>query len=1011
MKHRLYKWILLSLIIFTTINLGAQTKATCKRDFVIKTKVTESTCMANGVIEVTLEGDLTDLETDLTEYSLRPVDGTEGTSLQFSRNKVLRSITAGTYIVSVRTFCIEDNSIGVVTESTNVVVGGNYKPLMAEFDLARMRKSYPNCPTGLIAFNVKSGTGYGDLTFSMSKAPTGVAIGQLTPIKDAITGGYIQYTLPDNYPSGDYQIDVYDSCSKATMSFTLGETSGLPTPANGGSSFYPNSDGTSCSEVRWSPSSPSNNENDHFFKHFRAGFYEIALTPALSVPTESDWFVWTGATKSIYLPDSYKNYFAARSLQVHIRLKGCNEVNTTFATNIKTPYLSNGSPVYYCDHYTRSISSWADYDSFWCYPIEVSIIDYVTKEKLATERYEKPASRGLLTGFKYEYGKSYSFVLTDASDHVYTLNNGTTLNFGPTSSINVSSYGCDTFRGNIYSISNYSCYPIEIKVYKQNTAGTYELYEEISLTTSNSSPVKDYPYGNYRLDATYNHIKSDGTNYTYSRLQSITSPRPTSLTLTNQITTSSNSYENYGYLQITANATLSIGTRITVEDAPDAYRHKGRTFTTTSSISTFYLGNSDVSSTSGVIHMPTGNYTIRLQDDCGTNLTATAWFETGYNAQDVKYTIEDTGCEGALLKLDTESGGYVKRNGVASGSYTNFRVEKGPTGGYETTVKSYNQGLKIVADGEYIIATVVSSSYPTYIIRRDTIQFEKSKPVLDASVTSAYVCTDPDSQLGYMIFTGKGGKAPYRYELLDENKVATGLEETGNDGERVVFHYGLPGETYIVRITDECGNSTTQQMTLADLKTQSIIYSIPAEGSYCTGEELKLNCITLGQTSYLWEKKISEGVYKFVSNDQNPRIFPVTEADGGVYRVTVTPEYCGEAITGEVTVVVFPPLTAGTVSADQEICVATRANTMSCPITGGKGNYSYQWQMSTDQTNWTNVVNGTTSTLAPLHARSGIYYYRLQVTDDCITVSSDVITLNVKACYIMINPNTRSIAR
>ena len=464
-------------------------------------------------------------------------------------------------------------------------------------------------------------------------------------------------------------------------------------------------------------------------------------------------------------------------------------------------------------------------------------------------------------------------------------------------------------------------------------------------------------------------------------------------------------------MQISANATFPVGTRITVEDAPDGYRHKGRTFTMTSSISYFYLGSSDTGSTSGVIHMPTGNYTIRVQDDCGTNLTATGWFETGYNAQNVKYTIEDAGCEGAFLKLDTQNGDYVKLNGVANRSYTNFKVISGPNGGYETTLKSHNQSLKIVADGEYIIGTVVSSSYQNYYIRRDTIQFEKSKPVLDASVTSAYVCTDPEAKLGYMIFTGKGGKAPYSYELLDENEVSTGLRETGNEGERVVFNYGLAGETYIVRITDDCGNSTTQQMTLADLKTQSIIYSIPAEGSYCTGEELKLNCITLGQTRYLWEKKISEGVYEFVSNDQNPRIFPVTEADGGVYRVTVTPEYCGEAITGEVTVVVFPPLSAGTVSTDQEICVATRASAMSCAISGGKGNYNYQWQMSTDQVTWTNVVNGTTSTLAPLHARSGTYYYRLQVTDDCVTVSSDVITLNVKACYIMINPNTRSIAR
>lgn len=109
--------------------------------------------------------------------------------------------------------------------------------------------------------------------------------------------------------------------------------------------------------------------------------------------------------------------------------------------------------------------------------------------------------------------------------------------------------------------------------------------------------------------------------------------------------------------------------------------------------------------------------------------------------------------------------------------------------------------------------------YPNYYIKRDTINIEKSKPILKSSITSPYVCADSDNDKGYIIFTGEG---------------------------------------------------------------------------------IKLNCITLGQTSYLWEKKNASGGYDFVSNEQNPRISPITEANSGTYRVTVTPEYCGTPITGEV---------------------------------------------------------------------------------------------------------------
>lgn len=997
-------------MLISAIHLLAQETVPCKRDFVIKTNVTPSTCMANGVVEVSLEGDLSELELELTEYSIRPIEGTEGTSLQFSRNNTLRSIAAGIYVVSVRTFCIGQTTIGVVTESANVVVGGNYKPLMAEFDLIRMRKSYADCATGLIAFNVKSGTGYGDLSFFISKAPTGVPIGEVTPTKGSTISGYVQYVLPDLYPSGDYQIDVYDSCSKATMIFNLGETSVLPTPSSSGSAFYPT--GTSCNEVNWRPSSPSNNETDHYYKHYLAGLYEIALLPKDQIPVESDWVVWGSSSSfNVTLPDSYKNYFSAGSLVVHIRLKACNQINKTISTRLNTPYLSGTSSVSrYCDYYTRGIRSWNDYDSFWCYPITVKIIDTDTKEILFSETHTTAAARDLLAGYQYTYGKSYTIELTDASDHKYPISNGIT-NFTPSVSLSTSSsgYKCTTFTGSVLVTSSYYCYPIDVKVYKENDAGDFDLFDEFSLTSS--SKAIEYPYGKYRVDATYEYVvPSTGEKCKSSVPTTVLSARPTSITLSTSVSASA-SYEkeNYAYLQVRGNtSTFPAGTRFTVTDAPDGYQHKGRTFTISSSTSSFYIGNSNTSSSSSPIYMPIGNYTVTVEDDCGTSVASNpTWFEAGYDAKDVKYLLEEAGCDGARIKLNTQEGGYAKYNGIASGSYTNFRIISGPSGGYETTLKSYSQDLKIVADGEYVIGTVVnsSSSYANYYIRRDTIYYQKSKPILNPSVTSSYVCTDPEALYGYMIFTGQGGKSPYRYELLDENENATGLTATGAEGEKVVFNYGLAGETYIVRITDDCGNSTTQQMTLADLKTQSIVYSIPPDANYCTGSELKLNCVTLGQTQYLWEKKVSEGVYEFISNEQNPRIFPLTKAHSGTYRVTVTPEYCGEAITGEVTIKVYPSLEAGAVSSNQDICVSTRGATMSCVLSGGKGAYSYQWQNSIDQTTWTDVAQGTTSTYAPLHKSSGTYYYRLVVTDDCDVVTSDTITVNVKPCYIMVNPN------
>lgn len=1018
MKQTLYKWGVIGFITMLSINMEAQTQVECKRDFVIKTKTTESTCNANGIIEVTLEGDLSEIVVSKTEYALRPKDGESGSSLPFTKNNILRGIEAGKYIVSVRTFCMQDAEVGVVTESSEVIVGGNYKSLVGEFDLTRMRKSYDNCATGVIAFNVKSGTGYGDLTFHITRAPSGVIIGEIFPVKGSTIGGNIQYELSELYPSGDYQIDIRDNCSTATIQFTLPETTGLPSPSVGGSAFYPINIGTSCSDLRWSPSYPSNNENDHYYKHYTAGMYEIALLPKDQEPQEADWNLWKNSI-NITLPDSYKNYTqTAGSLVAHVRLKSCNEQNKKINTKLNSPYLSNGGAIYFCDYYTRYIGAWADYDSFWCYPIEVELIDNASGTTIASETYPTATtSYPFFKDYQYQYGTSYSIRLTDASSYIYNLNRGS-ISFNAYPSVSGIVYDCNSFKANIYIYPNSSlqCYPVDIKVYKENELGAFIEFDAFSLTNTYIQNV-EYPYGKYRIEATFNYIDPiTGLKYTRSIEQNVLSPRPSALNIYSAIYGSvSYSNEHYGYLRIAAaNAQFSTNTRITIVDAPEGYLHKGKTFTSTTSSTNFYLGASPSLSTSTPTptYMPRGTYTVKAEDDCGTNIQTTVVdLITGYEAQDVKYMVEEDGCSGAYIKLNTVDGDYVKYLNNPTPTATNFKVISGPSGGYETSIKNHSQKIKIVSSGEYVVGTVINTSYSTSYIRRDTIKYEKSKPLLDPSVTSAYMCTDPTADKGYIIFTAYGGNAPYSYELLDADKNPTGVVPEDIGGGRIVFNHGVADETYIVKITDVCGNSSDQEVTLADLKTQSITYTIPPTGEYCTGDEIRLNCITLGQTSYLWEKKISEGVYEFVSNDQNPRIPSATVAHTGVYRVTVTPEYCGEPIVGELSVKVYPHLAAGAVSADQEICVATRASAMTCVVSGGKGNYSYQWQVSTDTNAWTNVANATASTLSPLHTKSGVYYYRLQITDDCHTVTSDAVTIDVKACYIMVNPNIRTVSK
>lgn len=99
---------------------------------------------------------------------------------------------------------------------------------------------------------------------------------------------------------------------------------------------------------------------------------------------------------------------------------------------------------------------------------------------------------------------------------------------------------------------------------------------------------------------------------------------------------------------------------------------------------------------------------------------------------------------------------------------------------------------------------------------------------------------------------------------------------------------------------------------------------------------------------------------------------------------------CSKTITATVTV--YAPLVAPVIGDNQTACVFSTpaALTMTTPLTGGSGSFTYQWQRSTNgTTGWTNVGTGMTYTPG---AVNNTYYYRLIVTDTAGCLPSPVTT-------------------
>lgn len=158
---------------------------------------------------------------------------------------------------------------------------------------------------------------------------------------------------------------------------------------------------------------------------------------------------------------------------------------------------------------------------------------------------------------------------------------------------------------------------------------------------------------------------------------------------------------------------------------------------------------------------------------------------------------------------------------------------------------------------------------------------------------------------------------------------------------------------------------------------------------------------------YTWTAaQLSGGAVTGFSNQTTPSGAPISQVlsntsnSTGTIRYTVTPTLNGCSGTAfSFDVAVNPVLTAGTVGTDQAFCVSGNpvAFTELTAAAGGSGTYTYQWQSSTDNINFTNIGGATAATYdAPVINQTT--YYRRTVTatgSACASVNSNVIKVTI----------------
>ncbi len=156
----------------------------------------------------------------------------------------------------------------------------------------------------------------------------------------------------------------------------------------------------------------------------------------------------------------------------------------------------------------------------------------------------------------------------------------------------------------------------------------------------------------------------------------------------------------------------------------------------------------------------------------------------------------------------------------------------------------------------------------------------------------------------------------------------------------------------------------------------------------------------IGTVTYQWESSPDNSTWTAVAGATGTTYAPGPLAATTYFRRRASAGACGVVYSPTVVLTVLPPLNAGSIAADQTICVGATPTplTSASDAGGGTGMFAYQWETSADNSNWTAIAGATGTTYAP-GPLSAATYFRRRVTagtGTCSTGVSNVVTVLVQ---------------
>lgn len=202
--------------------------------------------------------------------------------------------------------------------------------------------------------------------------------------------------------------------------------------------------------------------------------------------------------------------------------------------------------------------------------------------------------------------------------------------------------------------------------------------------------------------------------------------------------------------------------------------------------------------------------------------------------------------------------------------------------------------------------------------------------------------------------------------------------------------------------SEECGTASSQSVRIT-------VYSVLTSGTVGSDQSICYNEIpaTLSQITaptggpgtytYVWQSSPNNSTWNDIAGASSVSYSPPALTTDTWFRRIVTGGSCGSMSSNTIHITINPTLTSGSIGSSQTICYNTMPaglTQLSAP-TGGTGTYTFQWQSSLDNSNWTNISGATSLTYTPPVLSSSSWFRRNVRSGDCATASSVSVLITV----------------